>query len=206
MGRALAGGERKQRRFLMSSTNSIILSAAEEGLRSLEGFSRGTKDRGEGFFQEPEFILRTWPLFHLFPLQSFHQILKTGPWKHFTFCEMTLLFNISDGCPAGPSGVTICPFLLLCKCAHPALAVWERIRDERWPSSPNSSLTGVLKYWKPPNDRLQSSPDYEPCRAVFSPAVTGLFAGCIALPTEASPASAAMPSIVFICISELSDF
>lgn len=54
--------------------------------------------------------------------------------KHFIFCEIILLFNISDRCPAGPSGVAICPFLLLCKCAHPILVVRERIRDERYPS------------------------------------------------------------------------
>lgn len=53
---------------------------------------------------------------------------------------------------------------------------------------------------------FRASPDYEPCRAVSLLLLLGLFAGCIALPTEASPASAAMPSIVFICISELSDF
>lgn len=29
------------------------------------------------------------------------------------------VFSTPDRCPAGPSGVAICPFLLLCKCAHP---------------------------------------------------------------------------------------
>ena len=53
---------------------------------------------------------------------------------------------------------------------------------------------------------FRASPDYKPHHAVSLLLLLALFAGCIALPTEASPASAAMPSIVFICISELSDF
>ena len=73
-------------------------------------------------------------------------------------------------------------------------------------------LTKLFSHWCIKNTGslqmtdFRASPDYEPCRAVSLLLLLGLFAGCIALPTEASPASAAMPSIVFICISELSDF
>lgn len=49
-------GESGAGKFLMSSPSSIVLSAAEEGLAVWRDSQWGTKDRGEGFFQEPEFI------------------------------------------------------------------------------------------------------------------------------------------------------
>ena len=73
-------------------------------------------------------------------------------------------------------------------------------------------LTELFSHWCNKNTGsfqmtdFSASPDYEPCRAVSLLLLLALCAGCVALPTEASPAPAAMPSIVFICISELSDF
>ena len=79
VGRALAGVRVEARKFLMSSTISIILSAAEEGLAVWRDSQRGTKDRGEGFFQEPEFIHKgTRPSFY-FHCSLSTKFLRTGP-------------------------------------------------------------------------------------------------------------------------------
>ena len=79
VGRALAGVRVEARKFLMSSTISIILSAAEEGLAVWRDSQRGTKDRGEGFFQEPEFIHKgTQPSFY-FHCSLSTKFLRTGP-------------------------------------------------------------------------------------------------------------------------------
>lgn len=73
-------------------------------------------------------------------------------------------------------------------------------------------LTKLFSHWRSKNTGslqmtdFRASPDYEPRHAASLLLLLALFAGCVALPTEASPASAAMPSIVLICISELSDF
>lgn len=55
VGRAPAG-ERAEPENFSSSPSSIFLSAAEEGLAVWKDSQWGTKDRGEGFFREPEFI------------------------------------------------------------------------------------------------------------------------------------------------------
>lgn len=89
----------------------------------------------------------------------------------------------------GPSGVAICPSLLLRKCAHPIFVVRERIRDKGCLSYPSSSITGGLKILRSIR-KEQASFRALPLHC-FSHRVL--------------PASVVV-SIVFICTLELSDF
>ena len=50
MGRALAWLRGEPRKFLLSSSNSIILSTTEEGLTAWKDSQWESRDRGKGFF------------------------------------------------------------------------------------------------------------------------------------------------------------
>lgn len=92
-----------------------------QGERAFSGILQSFTDKSMEMGCGPHFIF-------------LHQLSQVQDMKYFPLCKITLLFNISDRCPIGPSGVAICPFLQLCKCVHPIFLVRERLRDERCPS------------------------------------------------------------------------